>query len=251
MVVGPNHIHARVGGTGPNLLLIAGLNGRASFWDAVVSEWGAGHRVARFDQRGCGATPDDGADWSIEMLAGDAFAVAEAAFGSAPFAVIGHSTGGAIAQCMAAMRPDTIRTAVLSGTWSEADAYMRALFALRVELLTRAPELDAVLGDLMRIPPESFRTQAALPPLDPGVAIRRIRALLGHRGPRWFSAVRCPVLIVAAGDDWIVPPHLTQALHSQLPQSELVMLETGGHFFPQTRAAEFCGRVGAWLDQTG
>lgn len=236
----------RVAGTGSNLLLVAGLNGQARFWDAVAPDLARSATVAAFDQRGCGATPDDGAEWSIETLARDAADVAEAAFGSAPYTVIGHSTGGAIAQCMAATWPDRVAGAVLSGTWIRADAYMHALFDLRVALLERAPDLDPALSDLLRNPPDDFRSDAAKVALDPGITIRRIRALLGHDGTRWLDRIACSTVVIGAEDDRIVPPRLVADLHAALPGSGLELLPAGGHFFPQTQSAAFLRCVTAW-----
>lgn len=244
-------MRGRVSGHGPNLLLVSGLNGRASFWDAVTPGLEAAHRVANFDQRGCGATPDDRIDWTIETLASDAATFAEAAFGGETFAVIGHSTGGAIAQCMAATRPEAVRAAILSGTWSQSDAYMQALFTLRMALLKSDPDLDAAFSDLMRTPPEHFASAASRTALDAGVTIRRIRALLGHDGSLWRDAVRCPIFVLAAADDRIVPPHLSRALHGSLPTADWSVLDTGGHFFPRTRPIDFLDRTESWFARIG
>lgn len=242
-------LHYEVRGAGPSLLLVAGLNGQGRFWSDVLDEFAGAYRVAVFDQRGCGQTPDDGADWSIETLAEDALAVAEGGFDGAPFAVVGHSTGGAIAQCMAGRWPERVRAAGLSATWSVADAYMRALFDLRLALLERAPDLDPALSDLMRTPPEQYRATAAGVALDAGVTIRRIRALLAHDGPRYLPRIACPTLVIGAEDDRIVPRHLAEALHAALPGGEYAMLADGGHFYPQSRPGAFSGYVLDWLDR--
>jgi aminoacrylate hydrolase len=241
-------IHHRLTGTGRRLLLVSGLNGRAQFWDRVVAALSPRFSLLSFDQRGCGATPDDGAAWSIDTLAADAFAVADRAFGDAPFSVVGHSTGGAIAQWMAASQPERIEAVVLSGTWLRAAGYMQALFELRRKLLLRAPELDAALGHLLRVPlddhtpPEPGVTPA------PDVAGRRIDALLGHDGTPLAPRITQPALIVAAQDDRIIPPHMAQELHAHLPQSELRLFADGGHFFPQTRTELFSRMLADWLE---
>lgn len=124
---------------------------------------------------------------------------------------------------------------------------MKALFALRTALLDRAPDLDPALGDLLRMPPREYRQNAARIALDPDVTKRRIRALLGHEGPRYLSRITCPALVIGTDDDRIVPPHLTQALRDALPTAQCVMLPDGGHFFPQTRPKLFADHVLSWL----
>jgi aminoacrylate hydrolase len=234
-------------GEGPNLLLVSGLNGQGRFWDAVTPSFAQRFRVLTYDQRGCGATPDDGADWTIETFAEDAFALADKIFGDAPFAVVGHSTGGAIAQHLAATHPLRITAVGLSGTWMQADAYMRALFGLRQALLARAPDLDPILSNLLRMPPDAFRPPEPHVALDGDVTCRRIDALIGHQGQQLVNQITAPALVIGALDDRIVPPHLSVALHEALTRSTLCMLDAGGHFFVQTHPRFFSRQVLDWL----
>lgn len=247
-------LHRETSGSGPNVLLVAGLNGQARFWRPVMSRLSSAFRLVAFDQRGCGASPDDGASWTIETMADDAADVAAAVFGDRPYAVVGHSTGGAIAQVMSARGEGGPRAVVLSGTWARAGGYFEALFRLRLALLDRAPDLDPVLGNLLRADPAEFRPPDAAVALDPNVTHRRIQALLGHRGDAIAAQITAPALVMAAADDRVVPLHLSHALAAALPAADVSVCEGGGHFFPQTRAEWFCDTVSAWLkhhlDQT-
>lgn len=243
-------IHYQLSGAGPNLLLVSGLNGQERFWDAVAGPLSQRFTVLAFDQRGCGATPDDGAAWSTRSLADDAAALADEVFGAAPFAVVGHSTGGAIAQHMAAGQPGRITAAVLSGTWLRADGYMRALFDLRQALLARAPDLDPVLSNLLRMPPDDFHPPAPHVALDASVTRRRIDALIAHDGTPLAPQIACPALVIGAKDDRIVPPHLPRELQGALPAATLTLLPDGGHFFPQTRADAFAAWITEWLERS-
>ena len=49
--------------------------------------------------------------------------------------LVGHSTGGAIAQVVAAGHPARIASLVLSGTWARPDARFRRLFEFRARVL--------------------------------------------------------------------------------------------------------------------
>ena len=242
-------IHYRVTGAGLNLLLVSGLNGQARFWDPVRTSLAKHYTVLTYDQRGCGNTPDDRADWSIETLASDAFALADAVFGTAPFTVVGHSTGGAIAQQMAAAQPERITAVGLSGTWMQADDYMRALFALRQDLLSRAPDLDPILSKILRMPPADFGLPGQDVSLDVSVTSRRIDALIGHQGAPLAPRITAPALVVCARDDRIVPPYLSMALHKALPQSTLHVVQDGGHFFVHSRVELFVRGLLDWLGQ--
>lgn len=242
-------IHYRLTGAGLNLLLVSGLNGQERFWDPVRASLAEQYTVLTYDQRGCGITPDDRAVWSIETLASDAFMLTNAVFGTAPFVVVGHSTGGAIAQQMAAAQPERITAVGLSGTWMQADDYMRALFSLRQGLLMRAPDLDPILSNILRMPPADFRLPQPDVSLDASVALRRIDALIGHHGAPLAPQITAPALVICAEDDRIVPPYLSMALHESLTRSTLHRIQYGGHFFVQTRAELFARGVLDWLDQ--
>ena len=242
-------IFHRLSGEGRKVLMVSGLNGQARFWDGVNTTLSAQFSLLVFDQKGCGATPDDGAEWTIETLAADAFAVAQSVFGDEPFAVVGHSTGGAIAQHMAAAHPQQVDSVVLSGTWMRADDYMRAVLDLRHELLTRAPDLDPVLGNLLRVPLDDFKPPVPAVALDPSVTLRRINALKGHDGTPLMERIKQPVMVIGAQDDRIVPIHLARELHERLAGSTLTVLPDGGHFFPQTRATDFAQKITDWLSR--
>ena len=92
----------------PVLLLVNGLgsqciNFKAEFCERLASR---GFRVVRFDNRDVGLSThlDDDAKYSIEDMAGDAFAVLDAV-GAAKAHVAGWSMGGMIVQAMAISHP--------------------------------------------------------------------------------------------------------------------------------------------------
>lgn len=237
----------RMDGQGPNLVLISGLNGQARFWDACRDRLAREYRVLTFDQHGCGASPDDEADWTIETLADNALDLAGEAFGSEPYAVIGHSTGGAISQCMVARQPERVVACILSATWDRADDYMRTLFELRLSLIERAPDLDAILGHLLRATPDAFTPRDEAVALNPDVTRRRITALLKHDGVAYLAGMTRPALVIGAADDRIVPEHVLRRVHAGAAGSGLAFLERGGHFFPQTRTEAFLEYITKWL----
>src|SRR5690606_36953170 len=49
-------------------------------------------------------------DYSLEAFAADALALAETAFGSGPFHLLGHSFGGLVAQQVAVLAPQRLRS---------------------------------------------------------------------------------------------------------------------------------------------
>jgi 3-oxoadipate enol-lactonase/4-carboxymuconolactone decarboxylase len=86
-----------------------------SQWDAQAAALLPHFRVLRYDTRGHGATEAPAGDYSIEMLARDALAVADAA-GIRQFAFCGLSLGGMIGQWIAANAPERLSAVVLANT---------------------------------------------------------------------------------------------------------------------------------------
>jgi aminoacrylate hydrolase len=251
---GPDRVRIEGPIAAPPVLLVSGLGGTAAFWSPVQSRLAARFRVASYDQPGCGtALPQDG-PVTIDSLAQDAAAISRSVFGDRAVTVIGHSTGGAIAQTLAATWPDLVARLVLSGTWQTADPYMVALFGYRADLLRKAPALAAGLSALLARDPEEIGPGDLAPaPMTPGAiaaTLARIDALLAFDGSVLAGRIRAPALVIGAADDRIVPVSRQRALHAALPESMLRILPDGGHFFPISRHDRFVADVKDWLAGT-
>ena len=99
----------------PALLLGNSLGTDTSLWDPVLPQLIERFHVIRFDMRGHGASEAPAGDYTIEALARDALAVADAA-GAATFAFAGISIGGMIGQWLGAHASGRIDKLVLSNT---------------------------------------------------------------------------------------------------------------------------------------
>jgi aminoacrylate hydrolase len=235
---------AECAGEGPPLLMISGLGGVAAFWDALRAELGSHFQVLVFDHRGTGGSgrPPEG-PYTIQRMAADARAVLDH-FHVARSHVLGHSTGGAIAQVLALDSAERVERLVLSGTWDRPDARFRRLFASRLALLLGGDlaayqALTHVLGypagwieaHDAELSAAEARAEAALAPLS--VAAARIRMLLDHDRGADLAGIRAPTLVLAAGDDEIIPVHHAHRLAAAIPDAVLEIV-TGGHFFPRT-----------------
>ena len=84
-------------------------------WDAQAAALQPHFRILRYDTRGHGASDAPSGDYTIELLARDALAVADA-LGIGRFAFCGLSLGGMIGQWLAAHAPDRLLHVVLANT---------------------------------------------------------------------------------------------------------------------------------------
>ena len=121
--------------------------------------------------------------YSIEQWAGDTLRLMDhLKIGRAH--LVGHSTGGAIAQVIAAGHPDRIASLVLGGTWARPDARFRRLFEFRARVLREmGPEAYEDLGLTLTLPaglPADTPSRPSVRHTPPDVVLARIDALLAH-----------------------------------------------------------------------
>jgi aminoacrylate hydrolase len=251
-------LHYEVVGSGPPLLLVPGLSGRAEFWDPVVPALAARFTVILHDHRGTGRSSIERIDYSIAQMTGDVIALLDH-LGFDRAHLIGHSTGGAIGQTLAIDFPVRLDRLVLSATWAAADAYFRQFFALRADTLRQAGRAMYLRhGALVLSPPWWVRDHAGVAEVseaaaasqipDPQVVLARIAAILRHDRAGDLHRVAAPTLVIGALDDMVTPAYLSDDLVRAIPGAERLMLADGGHFFPVTRAEEFIDAVLRFLD---
>jgi aminoacrylate hydrolase len=244
-------------GSGAALMLVSGLGGTAGFWAESAAVLAGGREVIRFDQRGIGGSTRGTAACDIAQLARDVIAVLDAAEVER-CAILGHSTGGCIAQSVAAQAPDRLSGIILSATWLKPSRYMTGLFTARRAMLDQNPQGYAAIGAILASPPdwleanwthyESAVAKAPATAAEREVVRERIDAVLAFDGSAAVSQVAAlPTLVLGATDDMIVPAFLQRDLAAALPGSELILLDGGGHFFPISRTPDFAACVSRWL----
>jgi aminoacrylate hydrolase len=244
-------------GSGPALMLVSGLGGTAGFWAESAAMLAGRCEVIRFDQRGIGGSTRGTATCDIAQLARDVLAVLDAAQ-LEQCAILGHSTGGCIAQSVAAQAPGRVSGLILSATWLKPSHYMTGLFSTRRVMLEQNPEGYAAMGAILAFPPdwleanwthyESAVARVPATAAEREIVRERIDALMAFDGSASVPALAAlPTLVVGAADDMIVPAFLQRDLAAALPGSQLILLESGGHFFPISRSADFAACVSRWL----
>jgi aminoacrylate hydrolase len=228
-------------GVGAPVLFVAGLGGHASYWKLQVSAVARDFQTVSFDHRGVGAS-EGLPPYSVEQWAADTRRLMDHLKLSMVH-LIGHSSDGAIAQTVAATRPDRVATLVLGGTWARPDARFTQLFEFRKRvLLEMGSEIYEDLGRTLTPPVGLERAPAAQrvarhTPSD--IVAARIDALLAYDAGERLCGIRSPTLVVAADDDVLVPRQLNGVIADEIAHARLVTFEWGGHHFPQTQAGAY------------
>lgn len=242
-------LHYEVAGAGPPLLLVSGLGGVASFWDAHVPAFAERFTVVLHDHRGTGRSSASKIDYSVDQMADDLLQLMDHLdIARADF--IGHSTGGAIGQTLAIDSAERIGRLVLSATWAAADHYFKRLFDVRGAILS-AGGIEAYVRShaLFMFPPTWTRdrfagllkgeTEAIASFPKPEIMLSRIRGILKFDRKAELGKIAAPTLVIGARDDITTPAYFSEELGRLIPNAETVILETGGHFFPIVHPESF------------
>ncbi|MEO0463867.1 MAG: alpha/beta fold hydrolase [Pseudomonadota bacterium] len=251
--VGDAEIHTEITGSGPDLLLVAGLGGRGAFWHRQVQAFAKDFRVITFDHRGCGESTPDKVVYGAEHMAKDVLALMDA-MGIESAALVGHSTGGAIGQHIALRAPERLTRLVLSCSWAGPDTYLTELFRTRREILVSCgPLAYLTMGTYLAMPSRHLQPQmksarqfmeerlAAFPGLE--VELSRINAVYTHDLRSRLHEITVPCFCIGAMDDQITPPGFTQEMAQLIPGAQEHLLDHGGHFCPIVVTEDYNPRV--------
>ena len=199
-------------------------------------------------------------EYSVAQMAGDVLKLMDA-LDVSKTALVGHSTGGAIAQYLALNHPDRLNKIVLSATWCGPSPYFQALFDLRATVLRAAgPDAYLVDGILRAYPPDVLSenpdilggtTEERLAAF-PGeqIELARVAAVMAHDLRDKVSQINIPTFVIGAADDQITPVGFSRELIDKIPNAQSVILPHGGHFMPRVEPEAYNAAVLSFLSNT-
>lgn len=123
--LGSHRLHLYCTGAGsPTVLLEAGLGGLSLEWRPVQTALADEYRVCSYDRAGYGWSDPGPAPRSVDRIVAELRAMLERAGESPPYAIVGHSFGGYVAQLFAKRYPREVEGVVLVDS-SHPDQYRR------------------------------------------------------------------------------------------------------------------------------
>ena len=267
------------GGTGPNFILIHGLGGSTTNWNAVAPALAVLGRVRAIDLPGFGLTPPR-SDFRLDTHRDSVIGYLETTGG--PSTLIGNSTGGLLAELIAAARPDLVERLILVSPatppvvpdprldWPTAarlaiqatpgigEAYGRRfirtntpeqLVRKSMNMITHKP--GRVPMSLIEESREMARIRKQLPWAEYATARTATSiAQLYSRRPvyvKMILAIEAPTLVVQGVSDHIVSPTAVEWLCALRPDWELVHLDDTGHTPQMDAPHRFVDVVRSWL----
>lgn len=239
--------------TGPPVVLVHGLGGRADDWQNLAPYLSrAGYRVYIPDLPGYGqseqppafsySVPDEA---SIVVSFLDSLQLHQVDLG-------GWSMGGWIVQRVAGAHPERVRRLMLfdsAGIYAKPD-WNTALFTpanpqelnqLDALLMPHPPPVpDFVARDILRLSKKNA-----------WVVRRALASMLTGRDvtDQLLPQLRMPVLLVWGSEDHITPLPMGQSMHKLIPQSDLEVITGCGHLAPSQCAAQAAPGVISFLQQ--
>ena len=227
----------------PALALVPGLNNSRRVWDGVVAGLGAAAACHALD-----CPPLE----TVEE-------VADALLAQLPqrFFLCGFSFGGYVALAMLERAPERVAGLALVNTGATADndaqraARQKAIATAQTgghEAMVTA-QASVVFHAASLGNPAMMQTRVQMV-REYGAArlIAHARACMARPDrTAVLAAARCPVLVVAAADDRVIPTAAQKVLAQSLPAARYVEIEAAGHMLPLEQPAALADALRPWL----
>jgi pimeloyl-ACP methyl ester carboxylesterase len=247
-------VHYTATGSGPALVLVAGTGLPAEVNYGHLVPAFSGHRsVVLPDYAGSGETLDPAGSLSVEILAGQVAAAAEAA-GDGPVDLVGYSLGAVVAAAVAATHTHLVRRLVLVAGWPAPDARHNLAIDLwqRLEradhdLFNRFLQLTCLSAPfLSSIGDEGVAALlAGAPPITEGM--RRHMDLDARADIReLLPKISCPTLTIGLTRDQVIPVEQVRRLHEAIAGSRYAEIDSG-HLVVFERPEELVGTIQEFL----
>jgi pimeloyl-ACP methyl ester carboxylesterase len=253
-------------GSGDTVVLVHGLPGSASDWDALAPRLAGKRRVIRYDRVGFGFSSRRGEPgvFTLEQNARELVELLDA-LALDRVALVGWSTGGGIVQVVAARWPERVTALVLVSPdapgyeYPPDDPTWKLMVSPIGIPVTRALLSIRPLGQ--RLVSEDLATAfAGRQHIHPGV-VAQTHALLALPGAaRTFieesrqydlgalepESIQAPTLIIHGDADGFIPMAIVEQLDDRIPDSRLIRVRNGSHMLPMTHAGRLDDQIASF-----
>jgi 3-oxoadipate enol-lactonase len=225
-------------GRGTPVVLLHGFPLSSAIWNEQRTRLSDHYRVITPDLRGHGQSPAPPGVYEMDVLARDVFGLLDA-LAIKKAVILGHSMGGYVALAGWRLAPERFLALGLVASQAGADteegrqgrykmadkvaaegskvmaeAMLPKLFAPKLPM--EAPIAAQVRGLILNTPPAGIIGSLK------GMAVRP------DSGPL-LPSVNIPALVIAGGQDQIIPPSKAQAMAAAISRATLATVENAGH----------------------
>ncbi|MBO6757598.1 MAG: alpha/beta fold hydrolase [Roseibium sp.] len=225
-------------GSGPAVVLLHGIGGGASSWTYQLAGLSSQYRMIAWDMPGYG-TSEALTHASFSGLAEALLRLLDHLQLDAPH-IVGHSIGGMVAQELAAIHPDRLRSLVLSATspaFGRPDGdFQRTFIAARLGPLdagkTMADVARSVIPELIGDAPDPEGTALAedcMSRVPAGTYGSMMQCLVTFDRRETLGSIAVPTLVLAGEKDTQAPAPMMEKMAGRIPGAQYVCLKGAGH----------------------
>jgi aminoacrylate hydrolase len=233
------------------VVLSPGLGGHGAYWAPQIEALAKGFRVITYDHRGTGDSERSelSASYHARHMAEDIAQILDGLDYEAAH-IVGHAAGAVAGLQLALDHPARVLSLTCVNGWAVADAYFKRCFEIRTHIY-RSGGAEAYLRaqPVFLFPAEwiadhlheldeqaahhapGFQSEANL--------MARIHALSSFDIEDQLGDITCPVLVLGALDDMLVPIRASAKLAEGLPNAQCRIVAWGGHAMNVTVPDEF------------
>ena len=233
------NLHYEITGSGTETFLLAhGLLWSGKSYEKQVVHLKDRYRLVTYDHRGQGQSEVTETGYDMDSLYEDAVALIENLhLGKVHF--VGLSMGGFVGMRLAARRPDLVKSLILLDTSAETEPNK-----LKYNVLTTIVNLfgvKSVASQVMDIMfsdtflKDSNRKDELAKWIkelqnNPKSIVKAVRGVIDRKPiDNELNKIKCPTLIMVGTEDKATLPARAEYIHSLIPQSELKLIDHGGH----------------------
>ncbi len=199
------------------LILISGNGAESSQWKDMIPMFSKNYKVIPFDNRGAGRTDKPDMEYSMDMMTADVIGLMDA-LEIENAHILGASMGGMIAQNIAYLYPDRVKSLILvvtsmknscranyackqaikrvmDGSDPDALAEYSAVWSFPEEVLANSGAVDRIKSAMVHV----------LNPQTVNAFKRQNDALATFDSSGWISEITAPTLVIAGDGDIIWP----------------------------------------------
>lgn len=262
-----SRISVVVQGSGPDVILIHGMNSHREIWDATVAALDDQYRVHVVQVNGfAGYEPQGNSEGPVSAPVAEEIARYIGARNLQRPAVIGHSMGGTIGLMLAARHPDAVGKLMVVDMFP----FLGAMFGAQTGEAA-APIADGVRAQMLAAPAPARQqlitqtiegmvaTESARPRIvqhamdsDLNVNANAFRELIVTDLRAEIANIRAPLKVL-----YVIPPQAPispaqydayfHASYARAPQAQLVKIDNSRHFIMIDQFDVFMGEVNSFL----
>lgn len=227
----------KISGSGPALYMVHGIGARKSTWDAIVEGLKDSFTCVTYDLRGHGESAIPATPYSLDQLVEDLEALRQR-FGHEKIHIIGHSLGGMIGPAYAKAYPEqTLSVGLLSTAAGRTNDDSSKLNAVGTAMENKGviPVLSTFIerwytDEFIASNPDKIQARLKQVEHTPSVVFLSVFWIYARTEMApWLNEIICPCLVLTGELDGGCNPRLNKFIHSQLPNSELVILKNLKH----------------------